>query len=33
MREVVKEGDVVTNRVIGVAVKDHADSYAAECKM
>ena len=33
MREVVKEGDIVTNRIIGVAVKDHADSYAAECKM
>ncbi len=33
MREVVKEGDVVTNKIIGVAAKDHTDVYAAECKM
>ncbi len=33
MREVVKEGDVVTNRIIGVASKDHTDVYAKECKM
>ena len=33
MREVVKEGDIVTNKVIGVAAKDHADSYVSECKM
>ncbi len=33
MREVVKEGDVVTNKVIGVAAKDHSDVYGADCKM
>ena len=33
MREVVKEGDVVTNRIVGVAATDHSDAYAAECKM
>ena len=33
MREVVKEGDVVTNKVIGVAAKDHTDVYGADCKM
>jgi branched-chain amino acid transport system substrate-binding protein len=33
MREVVKEGDVVTNKVIGIAIKDHADSYVSECNM
>jgi len=32
-REVVKEGDVYTNRIIGVALEDHADAYAADCKM
>ena len=32
-REVVKEGDDLTNRVVGVAMKDHADAYAAECEM
>ena len=33
VREVVKEGDVITNKIIGTALKDHADAYAAECKM
>jgi len=33
VREVVKDGDVLTNKIIGVALKDHADAYAAECKM
>jgi branched-chain amino acid transport system substrate-binding protein len=32
-REVIQEGDVFTNKVIGVALEDHADAYAAECKM
>jgi branched-chain amino acid transport system substrate-binding protein len=33
VREVVKEGDVFTNLVIGTALEDHADAYAADCKM
>ncbi len=33
VREVVKDGDVITNKIIGVALEDHADAYAAECKM
>jgi branched-chain amino acid transport system substrate-binding protein len=32
-REVIQEGDVFTNKVIGVALEDHSDAYAAECKM
>ncbi|SLN21888.1 Leucine-, isoleucine-, valine-, threonine-, and alanine-binding protein precursor [Pseudoruegeria aquimaris] len=32
-REVIKEGDVYTNKIIGVALEDHADAYAADCKM
>ena len=32
VREVVKEGDVYTNRVIGTALEDHGDAYAAECR-
>jgi branched-chain amino acid transport system substrate-binding protein len=32
-REVIKEGDVYTNKIIGVALENHADVYAAECKM
>ncbi|SMF24082.1 amino acid/amide ABC transporter substrate-binding protein, HAAT family [Tistlia consotensis] len=33
VREVVKEGDVLTNKIIGTAFKEHGDAYAAECKM
>ncbi len=33
VREVIKEGDVYTNKIISTALKDHADAYAAECKM
>ncbi len=33
VREVVKEGDVITNKIVGVALEDHVDAYAAECKM
>ncbi len=32
-RKVVKEGDVFTNMIIGTALEDHSDAYAAECKM
>ncbi|WP_299041051.1 ABC transporter substrate-binding protein [uncultured Tateyamaria sp.] len=33
MREVIKEGDLVTNRIIGTAATDHSDPYAADCKL
>ncbi|MDP2732619.1 MAG: ABC transporter substrate-binding protein [Hoeflea sp.] len=33
VREVVKEGDVYTNKLVGVALEDHGDAYAADCKM
>ncbi len=33
IREVVKEGDAVTNKIIGTAFTDHADAYAKDCKM
>jgi branched-chain amino acid transport system substrate-binding protein len=33
VREVVREGDVLTNRIIGVALEDHQDAYAGECDM
>ncbi|WP_208350557.1 ABC transporter substrate-binding protein [Pseudaestuariivita rosea] len=33
VREVIKDGDVFTNRLIGTALTDHADAYAAECNM
>jgi branched-chain amino acid transport system substrate-binding protein len=30
---VIKEGDVYTNKIIGVGLEDHADAYAGECSM
>lgn len=33
VREVIQEGDVFTNKIIGTALEDHADAYAAECSM
>jgi branched-chain amino acid transport system substrate-binding protein len=33
VREVVKEGDVLTNKIIGTAFTDHKDAYAAECSL
>ncbi len=32
-RKVVKEGDVFTNELIGPALVNHSDAYAAECEM
>lgn len=32
-REVIKEGDVFTNKSIGVALANHSDAYAGDCKM
>lgn len=33
VREVIKEGDVYTNRIVAVGLENHGDAYAAECKM
>ncbi|SMX27491.1 Leucine-, isoleucine-, valine-, threonine-, and alanine-binding protein precursor [Pelagimonas phthalicica] len=32
VREVIKEGDVFTNKIIGTALSGHGDVYAADCK-
>jgi len=32
-REVIKEGDVYTNKMLGVALADHSDAYAGDCSM
>ncbi len=32
-REVVEKDGVFTNRIVGVALEDHADAYAADCPM
>ncbi|MEM7463114.1 MAG: ABC transporter substrate-binding protein [Pseudomonadota bacterium] len=33
VREVIKEGDVFTNKIIATALTNHSDAYAADCKM
>lgn len=33
VREVVKEGDVLTNKIVATAFTDHKDAYAAECPL
>ncbi|NVK13598.1 MAG: ABC transporter substrate-binding protein [Rhodobacteraceae bacterium] len=33
VREVIKEGDVFTNKIIATGLSDHTDAYAGECKM
>ncbi len=33
VREVVREGDVLTNKILGIGLDDHQDAYAAECNM
>lgn len=32
-RQVIKEGDVFTNKLLGVALSNHQDAYAGDCKM
>jgi branched-chain amino acid transport system substrate-binding protein len=31
VREVIQEGDIFTNKIIGTALENHADVYAADC--
>jgi branched-chain amino acid transport system substrate-binding protein len=33
VREVVKEGDVLTNKIVGTSFTDHADAYAKDCAL
>ena len=33
VREVIKEGDVYTNKIIATGLSNHSDAYAADCKM
>lgn len=33
VREVVAEGDVLTNRIVSTALEQHSNAYAADCKM
>lgn len=33
VREVIKDGDVYTNKIIGIALEDRQDVYGVDCKM
>ena len=33
VREVIKEGDVYTNKIIEASLTNHADAYAVDCSM
>ncbi len=33
VREVIKEGDVLTNKIIAVGLKDRSNAYVSDCKM
>ena len=33
VRQVVRDGDILTNKIVGTAFTDHADAYAGDCKM
>ena len=33
IREVIQEGDIFTNKIIGKVLNDHGDPYAKDCKM
>ncbi|WP_299619144.1 ABC transporter substrate-binding protein [Pelagibius sp.] len=33
VREVVKEGEVLTNKIVGVGLTGHANAYVGDCKM
>ena len=33
VREVVKDGDVITNKIVGTVFTDHGDAYAQDCQM
>ncbi|MBI1493571.1 ABC transporter substrate-binding protein [Halocynthiibacter styelae] len=33
VREVIKEGDIYTNRIIGTGLEDRGDAYAADCSL
>ena len=33
VREVIKEGDILTNRIVSVGLKNHSNAYVSDCKM
>ena len=33
VREVIKEGDVLTNKIVSVGLKNHSNAYVDQCSM
>ena len=33
VREVIKEGKILTNKIVSIGLKDHSNAYVSECKM
>ena len=33
VREVIKEGDILTNKIVSVGLKDHSNAYVSKCSM
>ena len=33
IRQVVREGDLLTNKTLGKALEDHSDAYVGDCKL
>ena len=33
VREVIKEGDILTNKIVSVGLKDHSNAYVSQCSM
>ena len=33
VREVIKEGKTLTNKIVSVGLKDHSNAYVSDCKM
>jgi branched-chain amino acid transport system substrate-binding protein len=33
VREVIKEGKILTNKIVSVGLKDHSNVYVSKCKM
>ena len=33
VREVIKEGKILTNKIVSAGLKDHSNAYVSDCKM
>jgi branched-chain amino acid transport system substrate-binding protein len=33
VREVIKEGDILTNKIVSIGLRDHSNAYVDQCSM